>query len=151
MSQSLCMFYVHLIYHIKTTSPIIRNEDLFRVFTYIVTLINSTGCHAIKVGGIGDHVHILFQLSKDKTIVSIVKDIKANSSRWLRELDPYYKSFAWQTGYGAFSVSQSLVEKTSNYIEHQKEHHSRKSFKEEYLAFLNLYEVQYDERYLFTD
>ena len=151
MAQSLCRIYIHLIFHIKTTSPLIRKEDLDRVHSYIGKLANVTGCREICAGGVGDHIHILFLLSREKGISQIVEEIKRNSSRWIKTIDSYYHNSAWQGGYAAFSVSQSVAEKTIQYISHQQEHHIKQSFADEYKAFLKLYNVQYDERYIFTD
>ena len=82
----------------------------------------------------------------------IVEEIKRNSSRWIKNFDPvYYRFFAWQGGYAAYSISQSVVDKTLQYIDNQKEHHARHSFAEEYKAFLDLYKVEYDEKFVFRD
>ncbi len=151
MAQSLCKIYIHLIFHIKTWSPKIREADMLRVHGYIGQLINKTGCEVIRVGGVADHVHALFLMSKNVALSHVVEEIKRNSSRWIKSIDPYYQSFVWQNGYGAFSVSQSVVDKTLLYVEQQREHHRRFSFAEEYKNFLELYHVDYDERYVFTD
>lgn len=105
MAQSLCKIYIHLIFHIKTVSPQIRDADLEKVHSYIGQLVNTTGCTEIRAGGIGDHVHILFMLSKDTTLSHVVEEVKRNSSRWIKTINPYYSMFAWQGGYAAFSVS----------------------------------------------
>ena len=131
MPQSLSKIYIHLIFHINTTSPVIRAEDLDDVHAYIGELVNTTGCVQIRAGGIGDHVHVLFMLSRDNTLSHVVEEIKRNSSRWLRSKDAYYRTFGWQGGYAAFSVSQSVVGKTIEYIDNQREHHKRSSFKDE--------------------
>ena len=152
MAQSLSKIYIHLIFHIKTTSPKIRENDLERLHNYIGKLVKTTGCAEIKAGGVGDHVHVLFILSKDVTISQIVEEIKRNSSRWIKDLDPgYYHFFAWQGGYAAYSISQSVVDKTLQYIDNQKEHHTKHSFAEEYRAFLKLYNVEYNEKFVFRD
>lgn len=151
MAQSLSKLYVHLVFHIKSTSPSLREADLDRVHAYIGQLVNTTGCTDIRVGGVSDHVHILFLLSKDVCLSQVVEEVKRNSSRWMKTIDPHYRSFAWQNGYGAFSVSQSLVDKTLEYIGRQAEHHKKMSFTEEYRKFLQLYHVQYDEAYVFRD
>ncbi|WP_297006452.1 transposase [Prevotella sp.] len=151
MPQSLSKIYIHLIFHIKTTSPVIRSEDLDDVHAYIGELVNTTGCVQIRAGGIGDHVHVLFMLSRDNTLSHVVEEIKRNSSRWLRSKDAYYRTFGWQGGYAAFSVSQSVVGKTIEYIDNQREHHKRSSFKDEYIRFLQSYGIEYDERYVFKD
>ena len=151
MSQSLCKVYIHLIFHIKTTSPTIRDTDLDRVHSYLGQLVNTTGCTEIRAGGVGDHVHVLFMLSKDVALSKVVEEIKRNSSRWIKTIAPCYHMFAWQGGYAAFSVSQSVVDKTMQYINSQREHHKKRSFTDEYMEFLRLYNIEYDERYVFRD
>ena len=152
MPQSLSKVYLHLVFHIKTISPQIRETDLERVHAYIGQLVNKTGCVNIWVGGIEDHVHALCLLSRNETISHLVEEIKRNSSRWIKTIDErYYKNFAWQSGYGCFSVSQSVVDKTLAYIKNQFQHHKNQSFEAEYKSFLTLYEVDYDEEYLFRD
>ena len=151
MPQSLSKIYLHIVFHIKTTSPQIDESHLERVHSYIGQLVNSTGCSVIRVGGIGDHVHVLCLLSRNETVSHLVEEIKRNSSRWIKTLGQEYECFAWQGGYAVFSVSESLINKTIEYVINQKEHHKKLSFKEEYIQFLKLYNIDYDERYVFED
>ncbi len=151
MSQSLCKIYLHIVFHIKTTSPLIKEEHLERLHSYMGQLVNTTGCQTIHVGGVSDHVHLLCQLSKTETVAHLVEEVKRNSSRWIKTIDDGYKQFAWQGGYGAFSVSESVLPQTLNYVKNQKMHHAKTSFQDEYLNFLKLYKVEYDEKYVFSD
>jgi len=151
MSQSLCKIYIHIIFHIKTVSPSIKEEHLERLHSYIGQLINTRGCQTMLVGGISDHIHMLCQLSKNETVAHLVEEVKRNSSRWIKTIDDRYSHFAWQGGYAAFSVSESVVSKTMDYIRNQKAHHSKFSFRDEYLDFLKLYNINYDERYVLSD
>ncbi len=151
MPQSLSKIYIHLIFHIKTTSPTLREEDLPRLYGYLSQILTKNGCVNVKMGGVGDHVHILFLLSRDVSIAYIVEELKRNSSRWMKSLDRCYERFTWQGGYGAFSVSQSVVAKTIDYISQQKEHHTHHTFAEEYRKFLESYNVDYNPDYVFTD
>lgn len=151
MSQSLCKIYLHIIFHVKTSSPLIEQEHLDQLHRYIGKLVNITGCQVLRVGGTGNHVHALVMFSKTETVAHVVEEMKRNSSRWIKTLSPRYEKFAWQGGYAAFSVSQSQVDTVLNYIGNQMEHHKKQSFEEEYLAFLRLNKVEYDERYVFSD
>ena len=151
MAQSLSKIYIHLIFHIKTTSPKICEENLERVHAYIGQLVNTLGCRVIQTGGTGDHVHTLILLSKNVSISHVVEELKRNSSRWIKTINSRYERFEWQGGYGAFSVSQSVVDKTVQYIKNQKTHHQKHSFQDEYLEFLKLYGISFDDRYVFTD
>ncbi len=151
MPQSLSKIYIHLIFHIKTTSPNILEKDWERVHSYMGQLVNLTGCKNIWVGGVEDHAHILFLLSREVTISHVAEEVKRNSSRWIKGLSDTYKLFTWQGGYAAFSVSQSVADKTLQYIKQQREHHKRYSFKEEYQRFLESYGIEYDKEYVFKD
>ena len=119
--------------------------------SYIGQLVNTTGCQVIRVGGTGDHIHIVCLLSRNENVAHLVEEVKRNSSRWIKSVSPSYEHFAWQGGYAVFSVSQSVVDKTVEYVSNQREHHKKHSFRDEYLAFLKLYNVDYDERYVFAD
>ena len=128
-----------------------RENDLKRIFSYMGGIINRIGGVTMDVGGLTDHIHIVASLPKTKTLSDFVKNIKSDSSRWLKSIDSYYDKFAWQEGYGAFSVSPTLLDKTINYVKNQSQHHKTMSFREEYESFLKAYEIQYDERYAFDD
>lgn len=151
MAQSLSKIYLHIIFHIKSDSPAVADEHLPRLHSYIGQLINQTGCQTIRVGGMGDHVHALCLLSRNETVAHLVEEMKRNSSRWLKTVAPAYATFAWQGGYGVFSVSQSVVGKTVDYIASQADHHRHHSFRDEYISFLKLYGIGYDEQYVFSD
>lgn len=151
MSQSLTKIYLHIIFHIKTTSPAICEEDLTRVHAYIGQLVNEIGCTNIWTDGTHDHVHILCLLSREVTVANLVSGVKRNCSRWIKNVRDAYNKFEWQGGYAAFSVSQSVVYKTLNYIKNQKEHHKKHTFHEEYIEFLKLYNIEYDDRYVLSD
>ena len=128
-----------------------REEDLERVFQYIGGIIREEGMIPFAVGGVADHIHIMTTLSKNKSLADFVRVIKAKSSKWLKTVDSYYESFQWQEGYGAFSVSPSLMERTKKYIFTQAEHHKTKSYHDEYCETLDAYGIKYDERYAFCD
>lgn len=151
MAQSLCKIYLHIIFHVKTVSPQIANVHLERVHSYIGQLVNNTGCKVIRIGGIGDHVHIVCILARNENVAHLVEEVKRNSSRWIKTLAPTYEHFAWQNGYAVFSISQSQINKVIDYVANQAEHHKKQSFREEYLAFLQLYKIEYDDKYVLTD
>lgn len=151
MAQSLCKIYLHVVFHVKTTSPIVKDEHLAQLHNYIGALVNTTGCQVLCVGGTGNYIHALMLFSRTETIAHVVEEMKRNSSRWIKTISPEYEKFAWQGGYGFFSVSQSQVDTVVNYIKNQKEHHKKQSFRDEYLEFLRLYKIEYDERYVLSD
>ena len=128
-----------------------REDDLNRVFEYIGGIIREEGAIPLIVGGVEDHVHILTTLPKTTSMSDFVRVIKANSSKWLKTVNVYYESFRWQAGYGAFSVSPSVLDRTKKYIQNQAEHHRIKTYRDEYVETLKAYGVDYDERYVFDD
>jgi len=151
MAQSLSKLFVHIIYHIKMTSVKIRTEDKNDLYAYMGAIIKDNDSIPILINGVGDHVHILCVMSKNRALSKLIEEIKGNSSRWIKTFHPYYKNFAWQGGYGGFSVSPSLHDKTKKYIENQEEHHKKMTFQEEYRMFLKEYGIEYDEQYVWTD
>lgn len=151
MASSLVSVTVHIVFHVKSTSVKIKLEDAHRLYEYIGGTIRFMKGVSIAIGGMCDHIHILATLPKDIAITDYVRNIKANSSRWIKSIDSYYLDFAWQDGYGIFGVSPSLLDKTVSYIVNQERHHQRRSFQEEYKLFLQSYGINYDERYAFTD
>lgn len=151
MAQSLSKIYMHLIFHIKYTSVEVRSSDRDRLYAYIGSVIKLNESIPIIINGTNDHIHILCMMSKNIALAKLVEEIKRHSSRWIKTLDDYYKTFAWQGGYGGFSVSPSVYAKTKCYIENQQKHHEKNNFKEEYRLFLTEYGVEYDERYVWND
>ena len=149
MASALVKINVHIIFHIKNNGIRMRENDLKRIFSYIGGIINGIGGVTMNVGGVVDHVHIVASLPKTKSLSDFVKIIKSDSSRWIKSIDSYYDKFAWQEGYGAFSVSPTLLDKTINYVKNQPQHHKTMSFRKEYESFLKAYGIQYDERYAF--
>ena len=151
MAQSLSQLYVHIVFHIKTTSPIILAETSSELYAYIGGIINRLECKPIMIGGYIDHLHVFCILSKNVALAKLVEEIKRNSSRWIKTKSPHYKNFAWQNGYGGFSVSPSHYDNVKHYIERQVEHHGKVKFEDEYNQLLKKYNVEYNSEYLFTD
>ena len=131
MGQSISQLYVHLVFHIAYNSPKIQGEDINRLYHYINNYTDSLRCPILAIGGMPDHIHILLNLGKDLSISEFVRNIKANTSRWLKTIHPHYRLFSWQNGYGAFSVSPSGIERTIKYIRNQHEHHRYRTMEEE--------------------
>ena len=104
----------------------------------------------LEAGGTSDHIHLYTSLPSTVSLAEIVNVIKSNSSRWIHEAFPNRRGFAWQEGYGAFSVGKSSEAKVRRYIQMQKEHHRRRDFKSEFIELLDRHEIQYDERYIWN-
>ena len=148
MGQSLVKNYVHIVFSTKHRKPLISDPVETELHSYLGGICNKLGCQVIKVGGYTDHIHILCLLSKKITLVKLLEELKSHSSRWIKTKGGVYTNFYWQDGYGAFSVNPSEVEVVKHYIANQKEHHSKKTFQDEYKAFLKKYDVEFDERYV---
>ncbi|MBO4714553.1 MAG: transposase, partial [Verrucomicrobia bacterium] len=139
MATTLVKINMHLIFHIKNTGITMRQEDLERIFSYIAGIIKGLEGMPIQIGGVNDHIHILTSMPKTMSLAEFVQSIKIKSNKWIKTLDGSYISFAWQNGYGAFSVSPSILDKTILYIKNQEYHHRTKSFQDEYKAFMEAY------------
>ncbi|WP_187477511.1 IS200/IS605 family transposase [Amniculibacterium sp. G2-70] len=148
MGQSLNKIYVHLVFCTKNRQPVIDDFIEDELFSYLGGICRNLECNPIQVGGYKDHVHILCLLSKKIALMKLLEEIKSNSSKWIKTKGSEFKDFYWQNGYGAFSVNPTEIEIVKKYIINQKEHHQKRSFQEEYLAFLNKYNIEYDEKYL---
>ncbi len=148
MAQSLAKIYLHIIFATKYRRKLIDKEVKDGLYRYIQGILKNMVCPAIIINGTADHVHILCLLSRNVSVSDLLEEIKRSSSKWIKTQGTKYHNFYWQNGYGAFSVSESLVDRVKRYVERQEEHHARKSLQEEYLALLEKYGVEYDERYL---
>ncbi len=148
MGQSLVKNYIHLIFSTKHRQPLIIPEVEQELHAYLGGICKRMECTPIKVGGYIDHIHILCRLSKKVALVKLLEEVKSHSSKWMKTQADELKQFYWQDGYGAFSVNPAEVDVVIKYIANQKEHHRKKTFQEEYRAFLKKYNVEYDERYV---
>jgi len=148
MPQSLANVLVHLIFSTKNRVPLIEPEIEVELFPYLAAACRAQGCPAQKVGGTNDHIHIVCSLSRTITIAKLIEEIKTSSSKWIKTKGNRYAKFAWQGGYGAFSIGQSQLVDLKRYIVNQREHHRHKTFQEEFREFLKRYGVEFDERYV---
>lgn len=142
MSHSYNKIWIHAIWSTKDRRPLIEKSAEAEIFNYIKKEFQEIGCQVKMVNGMPDHIHCLFLLSPQKSIAEIIKQIKGSSSHYINNHDLINDKFAWQTGYAAFSVSESAVEKVFLYIQNQTEHHRKKTFQEEYEDFLKLYKIE---------
>ena len=148
MSHTSTNLLVHLIFSTKARALLITSAIESDLHAYLGGIIREIGGAALSINGTSDHVHLLVRLPADESVADVARVIKTNSSRWIHERWPERREFAWQTGYGAFTVSESSVSRVRRYIASQPEHHKRRSFREEFLAFLQKNGISVDERYL---
>lgn len=149
MPQSLAKLYVHIIFSTKNRYPFLQDKEIRNeMHSYLGGACNELDSQVLIVGGVADHVHILCTLSKNLSLAKLVGEVKRESSKWVKTKGRGLSKFAWQNGYGAFSVSQSQVEVVRKYIGKQEEHHRKKTFQDEFRASLRKYEIKFDERYV---
>ena len=149
MPHSYVSNLVHYIFSTKERFPFIDQELESRLWPYMGGIARANGMKALAIGGTSDHVHTLVSLPATLNVAKAIQLIKGGSSKWIHDQLPKYGKFAWQDGYGAFSVSASQMKNVISYIDGQKEHHRKKTFEEEFLEFLDKYGVDYDPRYVF--
>ena len=148
MPQSLTKLYAHLIFSTKNRQPFLDDEIRPRVHAFLSTTIREMDSPWVVVGGVGDHVHILFDMGKKHSPVDFVEQTKRESSKFVKTIGARFGEFYWQRGYGMFSVGPTHRQEAEDYVRHQEEHHRGKTFQEEFRAFLERYGVDYDERYV---
>src|SRR5258706_9063542 len=149
MAHTFTNLLVHVVFSTKDRVPTLDSELKKRLFPYIGGIIRELGSTALLINGPADHVHILALLPAKAAVSDILAKVKANSSGWVHREFPEKRTFAWQTGYAAFSVSHSQKKSVLDYIANQEEHHRKVSFKEELILFLKKNGIEYDERYIF--
>lgn len=149
MPQSLSKIIVHTIFSTKDRRPLLRDKPLREeLHRYFGGILANHDCQPLIIGGVEDHVHILSTLARTCQAAEMVKEIKRGSSLWLKTKSPDLNDFAWQSGYGIFSIGYSQIEAVRKYIGGQEEHHRKVSFQDEFREFLKRYEVEFDERYV---
>ncbi|QQS47690.1 MAG: IS200/IS605 family transposase [Acidobacteriota bacterium] len=146
MSHSFTNLIYHIIFSTKNRRPIITRKREDRIYDYIGGTIRGLGGVALAINGVEDHVHILAKLRADRAVSAVLRALKANSSGWMHEVFPEMQDFSWQRGYGAFTVSESNIRVVANYIARQKEHHRKRSSRDEFVDFLRMNRIEYDDR-----
>jgi REP element-mobilizing transposase RayT len=148
MSQSLVNNLVHLVYSTKHRQPWIPRNHRDGLFAYQAGIYQAWESPALVIGGVEDHVHALFLLSKNHPLKKIVEEVKKGSSRWMKIDRPTNADFHWQAGYAAFSVSQSNLGEVKRYVENQEEHHRKMTFQDELRELLKRHGIEFDERFV---
>jgi REP element-mobilizing transposase RayT len=148
MPQSYTNLIYHIIFSTKDRRPVITDARQSRLYDYLGGAIRAQGGFSEAINGVEDHVHLLARLRPDRSLSDVLRDLKANASGWMHDVFPELEDFTWQRGYGAFTVSHSNVEAVAEYIARQKEHHRKQTFREEFIEFLKLNGIEFDEKYL---
>ena len=149
MPQSLAQIYLHIIFSTKDRRPFLRDATLReKTHAYLSGACRQLDCPSLLVGGVEDHVHTLCVLARQITTSDLVRELKRESSKWIKLQDCSLHRFHWQNGYGVFSVGPEYLSDVTNYIATQEEHHQKESFQDEYRRLLKRYGIAFDERYM---
>jgi len=149
VSQSLAQIYVHIVFSTKDRIPALSGEDLRdELYAYMATILrDNVDSPAIIIRGVDDHLHSLIRLSRKFPVMKVLQESKTETSKWLKRQPGIGRDFAWQGGYGAFSVSVSKLAEVKKYIQNQKQHHRRMSFQDEFRELCRRHDLELDERY----
>ncbi len=149
MASSHRVHFFHLIWSTKERKNLILPKMQENLYAYIGGVIRKTGGCQLEIGGIANHVHLLVELSNPDRFTALIRNAKASSTAWMKKEFSECRAFAWQDGYGSFTVSASQIDRTCEYIKNQEKHHKNRSFESEFIKFLELHKVKYDPRYVF--
>ncbi len=149
MPQSLAQIYLHIVFSTKNRKPFLKNNSMReKLYAYMAGICKNLECPAIIIGGVENHVHLLTRFSRKIPVRDFIKELKRSSSKWIKDKWPEISAFAWQAGYGTFSISPSHVAGVQKYIANQAEHHRKESFEDEFRRLCQKYNIQIDERYV---
>ena len=149
MANTYTQIYIHIVFAVEGRYNLIRDEFREELHKYITGIIQNEKHKLIIINSMPDHVHILIGIKPDSNLSNLVRDIKANSSKLINEKKWIKGRFNWQEGFGAFSYSHSQLDDVANYIRNQKKHHTKRSFREEYIELLEKFNIEYDPKYIF--
>ena len=149
MGHTYTKLLYHVVYSTKERRPLLHADWQENLNCYMSPIVDEMRGHLVRAGGVADHLHLLFRLTATVAVSKAVGVIKASTSKWINdEFYPVNRGFAWQEGYGAFSVSESNVPDVIGYIDRQDEHHRKRSFQDEFREILRRHEIEFDERYI---
>ncbi|MCL2119552.1 MAG: IS200/IS605 family transposase [Planctomycetaceae bacterium] len=149
MANTFTQIHIHTVFAVQNRMSLIQNSWKERLYQYIIAMIQKHGHKVLSIGGMPDHIHILFGFRPTQALSNLVQEVKRDSSEWINQQRLVVGRFSWQEGYSAFSYSKSHVSDVVRYIETQEEHHNKRTFINEYKTLLEKFDLEYDERYIF--
>jgi REP element-mobilizing transposase RayT len=149
MANTYTQIYTHIVFSVKNRQNLINENFRDELYKYIVGIVKNNQHKPLAINGMPDHVHIFIGLNPKISVSDVVRDIKANSSKFINDRSFTKGRFEWQEGFGAFSYSHSQIDSVVKYIRNQESHHKKRTFKEEYLELLKKFDIEYDNRYVF--
>lgn len=150
-NNTYTQIHIQIVFAVKFRNSQIHSEWKDELYKYISGIIQSKNHKLLAINGMPDHIHILFGMRPTQALSDLVQEIKSNSSKWINEKKFLSTRFEWQDSFGAFSYGKSQVDVVIKYINNQEKHHSKKSFIEEYREFLELFGVEYEEKFIFKE
>lgn len=151
MANTFTQIYLHTVFAVKGRENLIHTAWKDELYKYICGIVNNNKQKVYAINGMADHVHLLLSIKPDCNLSDLMRDIKASSSKWINTRKFVKGKFQWQEGFGAFSCSQSQLDNVIAYINNQESHHSKRSFRQEYIELLKKFQVEYDEKYIFDE
>lgn len=151
MANTYSQLYIQIVFAVKGRQNLISENKKDEIYKYITGIITNQKQKLIAINGMPDHIHILVGIKPDISLSNLVRDIKSSSSKFINEKKWINGKFEWQTGFGAFSYGHSQLANVIKYIENQEDHHKTKTFNEEYIAFLKLFNIDFKNEYLFEN
>jgi REP element-mobilizing transposase RayT len=148
MANTYTQIHIHAVFAVQNRLSLIQNNWQDELYKYITGIVTNQGHKLLKIGGMPDHIHVLFGMRPIQSLSNLMQDIKGDSSSWINKNRFVMGRFSWQEGYGAFSYSKSQINGVVKYIQNQEQHHRKQSFQEEYLKILQLFDIEFDERYV---
>jgi REP element-mobilizing transposase RayT len=149
MANTFTQIHIHAVFAVQNRKSLINKSWQERLYRYIIAIIQKHGHKILSIGGMPDHIHILFGFRPTQALSVLIQEVKRDSAAWINKEKLVMGKFSWQEGYGAFSYSKSHVPQVANYIAKQEEHHKKKPFLTEYKKILKDFDVDYDEQYIF--
>lgn len=150
MANTYTQIHIHAVFAVQNRDCIIGNKWKDELYKYIAGILKNHNHKLLAINGMPDHIHILFGMRPSQSLSDLLQDVKGSSSKWINDKKFVKGRFSWQEGYGAFSYSKSQLPQVIQYIQKQEEHHKKKTFLEEYKEFLDAFEVEYKEQYVFN-
>ena len=149
MANTYTQIYIHYVFAVQNRLSLIQPKWKNDLYKYITGIVEQQGHKLLQIGGMSDHVHVLVSMNPKQSPSDLMFHVKRSTSLWINENRFVIGKFSWQEGFGAFSYGKSQIPNVVNYIENQEIHHKKRNFMEEYLELLKLFEIEYDERYVF--
>jgi REP element-mobilizing transposase RayT len=151
MANTYIQIHIHAVFAVQNRMSLIQTQWKDELYQYITGIITNNNHKLLAIGGMPDHIHVFFGLRPTQSLSDLMQDIKGSSSLWVNKKQLVRGRFSWQEGYGAFSYGKSQINNVIQYINKQEFHHKKRTFVDEYLEFLKLFEIEYDERYVFKN